>query len=489
MTILEAMADPKLFGKTFKARLLRSDTWGAWRAFLATLFGLPVDESARAIIAKHTERTDVPNSTGFNEAYAIVGRRGGKSIIGALIGVFLACLRDYSNVLAPGETGVVLILASDKEQAKVIFSYALALIEEAPALRSMIVGKTKETIDLSNHIRIATGVSSLKSVRGYTIVACLSDEIAFWSDADGANPAAEVLNAVRPGMSSIPGAILLGLSSAYAKRGYLFETSKTYFGKNGASVLVWKGATREMHSAIRQSVVDAAYARDPSAARSEYGSEFRDDIESFIPLAVVEARIVAKRYELPPVDSMAYSAFVDPSGGSSDSMTLAISHKSGAVAVLDVLREVTAPFSPDAVVKEFCGILRRYRIGTMKGDAYAGDWPREKFRQNGISYLVSEKNRSELYLDLLPLLMSGQCELLDNTRLKNQLVGLERRTSRSGKDSIDHTPGSHDDVANVAAGALVEVASKLRLNISHAALAKASQAEAERPQGPLWGSR
>jgi hypothetical protein len=32
---------------------------------------------------------------------------------------------------------------------------------------------------------------------------------------------------------------------------------------------------------------------------------------------------------------------------------------------------------------------------------------------------------------------------------------LERRTSRGGKDSIDHPPGAHDDVANAMAGAMV----------------------------------
>jgi hypothetical protein len=40
-----------------------------------------------------------------------------------------------------------------------------------------------------------------------------------------------------------------------------------------------------------------------------------------------------------------------------------------------------------------------------------------------------------------------------------QFLGLERRTARGGKDSIDHAPQSHDDLANVAAGALVTAAS------------------------------
>ena len=37
----------------------------------------------------------------------------------------------------------------------------------------------------------------------------------------------------------------------------------------------------------------------------------------------------------------------------------------------------------------------------------------------------------------------------------HQLVGLERRTARSGRDTVDHTPGGHDDLANVVAGVLV----------------------------------
>jgi hypothetical protein len=54
----------------------------------------------------------------------------------------------------------------------------------------------------------------------------------------------------------------------------------------------------------------------------------------------------------------------------------------------------------------------------------------------------------------LPLLNSGRVELLDHKRLVAQLCGLERRTSRAGRDSIDHVPGGHDDIANGVAGAV-----------------------------------
>ena len=46
-------------------------------------------------------------------------------------------------------------------------------------------------------------------------------------------------------------------------------------------------------------------------------------------------------------------------------------------------------------------------------------------------------------------------------RLSAQLVSLERRCVRGGRDSIDHPPGGHDDVCNSAAGVLVQVAGEM----------------------------
>ena len=74
---------------------------------------------------------------------------------------------------------------------------------------------------------------------------------------------------------------------------------------------------------------------------------------------------------------------------------------------------------------------------------------------HGIEYQLAEQPKSGLYQSLLPLVNSGQVELLDQPKLTAQLCSLERRTARGGKDSIDHPPGAHDDVANAVAGALV----------------------------------
>jgi hypothetical protein len=72
-----------------------------------------------------------------------------------------------------------------------------------------------------------------------------------------------------------------------------------------------------------------------------------------------------------------------------------------------------------------------------------------------LAYHPSERTKSEIYLELLAQINSRVCDLLDHPRLLAQLVGLERRTSRGGRDSIDHAPNAHDDVANAVAGAIV----------------------------------
>src|SRR5262249_23540441 len=147
-----------------------------------------------------------------------------------------------------------------------------------------------------------------------------------------------------------------------------------------------------------------------------------------------------------------YYAFCDPSGGSSDSMVLVVGHQDDDRAVLDLIREAKPPFSPQEVVTEFVTDLRRYNVTALRADRYAGEWPREQFSKRGIEYWACERNKSQLYTNLLPIINSGNVALLDHTKLVTQLVGLERRTARGGKDSIDHAPGAHDDVANAVAG-------------------------------------
>jgi hypothetical protein len=210
-----------------------------------------------------------------------------------------------------------------------------------------------------------------------------------------------------------------------------------------------------MNPSVPQRVIDEALERDLPSASAEYLAQFRSDVETFVSRDVVEAAIAPGVAERPPVPGVSYYAFTDPSGGASDSMTLAISHQEDGRAVLDAVRERKAPFSPESVVSEFSDLLKRYHLNKVTGDRYGGEWPAESFQRHSITYTPSEKIKSQIYTDLLPRLNSGEVDLLDVPVLTAQLITLERRTARGGRDSIDHAPGAHDDVANAVAGALL----------------------------------
>jgi hypothetical protein len=156
-------------------------------------------------------------------------------------------------------------------------------------------------------------------------------------------------------------------------------------------------------------------------------------------------------------------------------MTIAVAHLEDGIPTLDAIRERRPPFSPDAVVGEFSALLKAYRVSRAEADKWGGDWVGEAFRKHGITVAPSAKPKSEIYVETLPMLNATRCALLDHPRLISQLCGLERRTSRGGRDSIDHAPGAHDDIANAVAGALLLTGTRQPMRVSRQALEQSRQ--------------
>ncbi len=469
-SIIDAIRDPKLFAPQF-AR----GNWTAWKTCIRSIFGLPLAPDELPLYRECTGRQDAPTIRA-KTSWLIVGRRGGKSRVLALIASYLAAFGNCSQYLVAGERARVVCVAADKKQAAILLNYIHAFLSGTELLAPLIQRETAEEIELSNNVTIEVVTCSYKTIRGRTVVAALCDEAAFWADETGQNPASAVIASLLPSMATIPGSLLLVASSPYAKRGPLWDAFKRYWSKSG-KIFVWKAPTWVMHPSLSRdcAVIAEAFENDPASASSEYGADFRSDVGAFIDREIVDAAVIPGRHELMRESGTRYFAFADPSGGSSDSMTLAIAHARDKLVILDALREWRPPFSPDAVVQECAATLKGFGITRVFGDRYAGEWPRERFRVHGIDYQPAEQTKSELYLSLLPLLNSGRAELLDHARLTAQLCSLERRTARSGRDSIDHAPGSHDDLINSAAGALVGAVERTPLIIPKTLLRRVSQ--------------
>jgi hypothetical protein len=251
--------------------------------------------------------------------------------------------------------------------------------------------------------------------------------------------------------------MLIGISTPYRRVGLLHQKHRDCFGKDDADVLVVQGATAVFNPTVDRAAIEAARRSDPHGAVSEWDAEFRSGLSAFMDDASIDGAIEHGRpLELPPRARVKYHAFVDMSGGRHDASCIAILHAEGEGdarrLVLDVVRGRRG--DPSAATKEFADLVRQYGVSSITGDNYGADWVSAAFKAAGVGYVRSRLTRSELYLEGLPNFTRGLVSIPDHAGLVRELRLLERRTSRTGKDVIDHGVGGSDDHANSLFGAM-----------------------------------
>jgi hypothetical protein len=289
-------------------------------------------------------------------------------------------------------------------------------------------------------------------VRGRSLLAVIFDEVSFWRSEESAQPDVEVYRAVMPALATT-GGMLVAISSPYRRIGLLHAKHRDYFGKDDNSVLVIQGESRAFNPTLDDDIIRRAKEEDPEAALAEWDGFFRSDLTQFLDDASIDAAIdYGRPLELPPREGLTYRAFADASAGRHDAFCFGIGHREGDRIVADVIRGRRPPFDPAAVAAEYAALAKEYRCGKITGDAYAGEWTTQAFKGAGVEYARSELPKSALYLESLPYFMRGAISIPNVPILIRELRLLERRTTRSGKDSVDHGASGSDDHANVLAG-------------------------------------
>lgn len=459
MKLYDFMTTRELVGPEFS-----SLSWATWRVIARLIDGDAhmLTEDERALALHLTGRTRLP-TTKPREVFIGAGRRSGKSRFGSLVACWLAA-QNYSQ-LAAGETAIVAHVAPDREQARLDLDYAKGIVAASALLSAELAHTTQESLSFSHRTRLEVATASHRTVRGRTLAGAVIDESAFLRSDDSALPDIELARALRPALLTLNG-LLLVISSPHRKVGLLYNAHRKYFGNDEATRgLYIQAESRELNPTLDEQEIAEAMQDDPAAAQSEYLGLFRADLAGFLDDATVDAAIVSGRRELEPVAGTNYVAFCDPSGGRSDSFTLAIAHSEAPSdptreheperLVLDAVRVIAPPFDPETAVQTLAETMREYGITEIQGDQYAGEWVVSAFSRHSVTYGASERNRSEIYLETLPHFSRGAIELLDSPLLRTQLLLLERRTRSAGRDSVDHPRGAHDDLANAVCGALL----------------------------------
>jgi hypothetical protein len=461
ISIATFLEDPNLLGRDFGPA-----SWATWKLTLRAGLGELLSDSEAAAFRTIASRD--PPRRRVRELWLALGRRSGKDSAASALATYLAVFSDLEKHLRRGERGVVLCLAVDKHQSRLVFNYIRAYFEEIPLLAAMLVSVNDGVIELNNRIDIVVATNNYRSIRGRTVLCAILDECSFWRDETSANPDIEVYSALVPSLITLrdSGAMIVGISSVYRRQGLLYSKFVEHHGKDDDNALFILAPSTTFNPLLTEpgaaAEIERSRALDPARAAAEWDSIWRDDISSLIDPRVLEAACERGVFERQYNSGTHYVGFTDESGGAGgDASTLSICHReSDGRVVQDLLRVWKPPFKPSQVIAEKAGTLKAYHCTEVTGDRWAGGIPPDLYEQHGIKYVQSSKVTSEIYIDFLHLINSGRVVLLDHQQQKAELLNLERRVSFGGREAIGHPPNSHDDAANACAGACVNASTE-----------------------------
>lgn len=424
----------------------------AQRTALKAVYGLPLTGEEFKVFGQITGLKNYPIGREWEEASFILGRRSGKSDkIASSIALYEACCREHK--LSVGQTGVVMVVASEKKrQAQIVYKYIRDKLKRSPILRKMIAGITQECISLTNGVEIWVYPCSIGRVRGVSLIAFIGDECAHWK-VEGKDVDVDVLDSARPGLD-FDYSKMIKISTPYMMRGEIWLDYKQYYGKPNDDILVFQGDTKLFNPTYSERKLRRLKKRKPLTYRTEHEAFFRTDISSMYDPFIIDKAINRGRpLEIPYRDGQKYRAFVDVAGGGGkDSYSLAIGHLENEKVIVDLVRSRAPKFNPDEVTAQHCELLKGYKIDKVYGDKWSGDWASNSFAKHGISYERSEKTKSELYLEAESPFNVERVDLPNKELLITQLKNLVRKTRSGGKDSVDTDSGQPEDEANVCAG-------------------------------------
>jgi hypothetical protein len=283
------------------------ESWNPWRAVLKAAFCLPMSADEIAFFRTVSDRE--PPTERVRELWVVAGRRAGKDSVASLIAAHAAALFDEQGKLRPGERAAVLCLACDRDQARIVLNYVKSYFTSVPVLKAGVRRETADGFELKNGIDVVVGTNSFRSTRGRTILCAILDEVAFYRSELTATPDVETYRAIRPGMATLQGSMLIGISSPYRRAGLLYQKFKDHYGKDGGDILVIRAPTAVLNPTIDAAIIDQALAEDPAAARAEWLGEFRDDIAGFADVALIEAAVDCGVTVRPPRRGVYYSSF------------------------------------------------------------------------------------------------------------------------------------------------------------------------------------
>ena len=181
-------------------------------------------------------------------------------------------------------------------------------------LKQQIEGVTRESIALKNRIVIEIHTASFRiNARLHASSRHCSTRLPTGRPTRAPpRPMSRSINAIRPGMATIPERhAVVRVSSPHSRRGALWDAYRKHFGKDGDPVLVWQAATRDMNpvGAAELTSISPSCRRPGARRRPNIMAQFRSDLETFVLREAVEACVSVGVRERPPQPFVSYTRF------------------------------------------------------------------------------------------------------------------------------------------------------------------------------------
>lgn len=410
----------------------------------------------------------------------IIGRRGGKSTISAVLGLFCGIKEDWSKYLYKHPHATVLVLSHTKEFSQEILEILRTMAQASPVLSRLMDKKKKNTQSTFNlkvpfiyrdaegkdyvkysRVQIKVGAASKKSTRGIAACAVLCDEIAFWgTEEKSAERDIDILRALKPAMSQFDNkAILIKLSSPGIKQGELYNE---YMKRDSLppNFVIFKAPSWVWNKILNNQFLATEYKLDPTGFGSEYRADFVDSLSDFISPEMVDLCVMRGVSINPPetkkVD-VTYVAAID-AAFKGDRFTFTIAGfcngrlKQYVMKAWEGNRKV--PVKAHEVAQFIRTVCREYGISRVHADQYAFHPLKEIFEQYGLLLIetpFTNNFKKQIYYNLKTVVHNQKLDLLDHALTITEIKQLQCEQTSTGTVRIGHPVGGHDDCATVIA--------------------------------------
>ncbi len=416
-----------------------------------------------------------PSEKKFNRINLLLGRRSGKTTVASVLALYSTIKVNWKPFLSKTPVATVAVLSHSVEFSQEIIDILKGMVDESPVLSRLKDPDRKNThstfhlkvpflkedgsIEYSR-VAIKVGAASKKTTRGRAVCTLLADECCYWAlNDDAAESDAEIFKAVRPALMQFGAhGTIIKMSSPATKAGVMY-TEWQRRDELKDEYIQLKAPSWMINTTLPKEEYQKEFRLDPDGFETEFRSNFRDSMSSFIlPEFVDLCTMTGVTFNTPSEDRhTVYSGSIDAAfkGDRFAFSLVGFNEKRVTQYVLKYWEgSKKKPVQIHEVASFIRTICRQYGLSEVIGDQFSFQPLRELFLQYGINLVENTFTlpyKRKIYFGLKRLINNQQIDLLDIPLQAKELKELVVEQTPTGQIRIGHPQGGSDDCADALA--------------------------------------